>query len=76
MVQQGYKPKDLAKKYGVHVSVIYRRAKYEYQAKSSPVDIKNKVVKAIKQGYTKAEATQMYGLNIGTVQLYQRNGGR
>ena len=67
LLQQGHSPKDLAKKYGVHVSVIYRRAKYEYQARGIPVDIKNKIAKAIKDGYTKAEAAQLYGLNIGTV---------
>jgi transposase len=64
---EGCKPRDLAKKYGVHISVIYRRAKYEYQARGIPVDIKNKIAKAIKDGYTKAEAAQLYGLNIGTV---------
>ena len=67
LLQECRQPKDLAKKYGVHVSVIYRRAKYEYQARGIPVDIKNKIAKAIKDGYTKAEAAQLYGLNIGTV---------
>jgi len=67
LLQQGHKPKDLAKKYGVHISVIYRRAKYAYQSRGIPVDIKNKIAKAIKDGYTKAEAAQLYGLNIGTV---------
>ena len=67
LLKEGHRPKDLAKKYGVHVSVIYRRAKYDYQARGIPVDIKNKLVKAIKEGHTKAEAAQMYGLNIGTV---------
>ena len=67
LLKEGNKPKDLAKKYGVHISVIYRRAKYDYQARSIPIDIKNKLVKAIKDGYTKAEAAQLCGLNIGTV---------
>ncbi len=67
LLKEGQKPKDIAKKYGVHISVIYRRAKDPYQARGIPVDIKNKVVKAIKEGHTKAEAAQMYGLNIGTV---------
>ena len=67
LLQEGYQPKDLAKKYGVHISVIYRRAKYEYQSRGIPADIKNKIAKAIKDGYTKAEAAQLYGLNIGTV---------
>ena len=67
LLKEGHRPKDLAKKYGVHVSVIYRRAKYDYQARGIPVDIKNKLVKAIKEGYTKAEAAQLCNLNIGTV---------
>ena len=73
LLQEGHKPRDLAKKYGVHISVIYRRAKYAYQSRALPVDVKNKVVKAIKEGYTKAEAAQMYGLNIGTVYNFTRD---
>ena len=38
-----------------------------YEAREIPVETKNKVIKAIKEGHTKAEAAQMYGLNIGTV---------
>ena len=72
LLQEGHKPKDLAKKYNVHVSVIYRRAKYDYQARGLPVETKNKVIKAIKEGHTKAEAAQMYGLNIGTVYNFSR----
>jgi len=67
LLEEGHKPKYLAKKYGVHVSVIYRRAKYDYQARGIPVDIKNKIIKTIEEGYTKAEAAQLCGLNIGTV---------
>jgi len=43
LLQEGHRPRDLAKKYGVHVSVIYRRAKYAYQSRGIPVDIKNKI---------------------------------
>lgn len=67
LLLEGHKPKDLAKKHNVHVSVIYRRAKYEYQAKKISGETKKKLVKAIKEGYTKAEAAQLYNLNIGTV---------
>ena len=67
LLKEGHRPKGIAKKFDVHVSVIYRRAKYAYQSRGLPVDVKNKVVKAIKQGYTKAEAAQLCGLNIGTV---------
>jgi len=72
LLNEGHSPKDLAKKYGVHISVIYRRAKYAYQSRGLPVEIKNKVIKAIKNGHTKAEAAQMYGLNIGTVYNFTR----
>ena len=72
-LEEGHKPKDLAKKYNVHISVIYRRAKYAYQSRALPVETKNKVIKAIKEGYTKAEAAQMYGLNIGTVYNFARD---
>lgn len=74
LLRAGCKPRDLAKKYGVHISVIYRRAKYAYQSRALPVETKNKVIKAIKEGYTKAEAAQMYGLNIGTVYNFTRAG--
>ncbi len=67
LLKQGYTPKQLAEKYGVHRSVIYRRVKQPNVAKDIPVETKNKVIKAIKKGHTKAEAAQMYGLNIGTV---------
>ncbi len=67
LLNEGHSPKDLAKKYNVHISVIYRRAKDPYQVRGISVDIKNKIAKAIKDGYTKAEAAQLYGLNIGTV---------
>ena len=67
LIDQGHKVKDLAEKFGVHRSGIYRRCKYMYQSKKIPVETKNKIIKAIKDGYTKAEAAQLHGLNIGTV---------
>ena len=75
LLTEGHKPKDLAKKYGVHVSVIYRRVKDNFEGNKIPLEIKNKVIKAIKQGYTKAEAAQLYGLNIGTVYNFTRELG-
>jgi len=67
LINHGHQIKDIANKYGVHRSVIYRKCKYLYQSKRIPVEPKNKVIKAIKEGYTKAEAAQLCGLNIGTV---------
>ena len=61
LLQQGYKPKDLAKKYGVHVSVIYRRAKYAYQSRELPVELKNKVIKAYKRGILKLKQLRCAG---------------
>jgi len=66
-LEKGHSPKKLAKKYGVHVSVIYRRAKHPYQAKYVPVEIKNNIIKKINEGYSKAEATQMYNVPVNTV---------
>ena len=67
LLEKGKSPKDLAKKYGVHVSVIYRRAKYPYQSKYVPIEVKNKVIQKIKEGYSKAEAAQMYNVPVNTV---------
>jgi len=72
LINQGHEIKDIAKKFGVHRSVIYRRCKDLYRSREIPVEIKNKVIKAIKEGYTKAEAAQLYGLNIGTVVNFTR----
>ena len=67
LINEGHDIKDLAEKYNVDRSTIYNRYKAMYQARKIPVEIRNKVIKAIKEGHTKAEAAQMYGLNIGTV---------
>ena len=72
LLKEGHTPKQLAEKYGVHRSVIYRRVKQPNVAKDIPVEIKNKVIKAVKEGHTKAEAAQMHGLNIGTVYQFTR----
>lgn len=66
-LQQGKSPKNLAKKYGVHISVIYRRAKHPYQSKYVPNEIKNNILKKIKEGYSKAETAQMYDVPVNTV---------
>jgi transposase len=67
LINEGHQIKDLAKRYGVDRSTIYNRCKYLYKSKKIPIETKNKVIKAIKDGFTKAEAAQMYDLNIGTV---------
>ena len=73
LINNGHQIKDLAQRYGVDRSTIYNRCKYLYQSKKIPVETRNKVIKAIKQGYTKAEAAQMHGLNIGTVINFTRS---
>jgi transposase-like protein len=72
LLKKGYTPKQVAEKYGVSRSIIYRRVKDPHVAKDIPIETKNKVIKAVKQGATKAEAAQMYGLNIGTVYNFTR----
>jgi len=67
LLEKGKSPKSLAKKYGVHISIIYRRAEHPYQAKYVPVEVKNNIIKKIKEGYSKAEAAQMYGVPVNTV---------
>ena len=53
LINQGHQIKDLAKIYGVHRSCISRRCKAMYKSKRTPIEIKNKVIKAIKEGHTK-----------------------
>ena len=72
LLKQGYSAKELAEKYGVSRSVIYRRAKYPYTAAQWPLEIKNKIIKKIKEGYTKAEAANMYGVPVGTVLAFTK----
>ena len=42
LLKEGVSARELAGRYGVHRSVIYRRAKYEYQVRGIPVEIKNR----------------------------------
>lgn len=72
LINKGYEIKELAKKYGVDRSTIYNRCKYLYQSKKIPLETRNKVIQTIKEGYTKVEAAQLYGLNIGTVTSFIR----
>jgi len=67
LINQGHEIKGLAEKYNVDRSTIYNRCKYLYQSRKIPVETRNNVIKAIKEGHTKAEAAQLCGLNIGTV---------
>ena len=73
LLKEGYNGPELAKKYGVSTSSIYRRAKYPLKAHDIPLEAKNHVIKALKEGHTKAEAAQLYGLNIGTVYNFTRD---
>jgi len=66
-LEYDYCPKKLAEEYGVSRTTIYRRVKYGLNVRNTPVDIKNKIIKKIKEGYSKAEAAQMYGVPVSTV---------
>jgi len=72
LLKEGHSAKELAKRYGVCRSVIYRRAKYPYSAKRVPLEIKNKIIKKIKEGYSKAEAAQMYNVPVNTVLCFTK----
>jgi len=50
LLEKGISAKDIAKKYGVDRSTIYNRVKYRHQGKKIPIETKNKVIKAIKDG--------------------------
>lgn len=73
LINEGHQIKDLAKKYNVHRSTIEKRCKDKYKSRKVPIEVKNKVRKKISEGYTKAEAAQLYGLNIGTVVNFTRD---
>jgi len=75
LLLKGVTPAELAEKYGVTRSQIYRRVKDPLCARKIPIKIKKNVIAAIKKGYTKPEAAQMYGLNIGTVTCFTRDMG-
>jgi Helix-turn-helix domain len=67
LLKEGHSGKELAKKYGVSPSIISRRAKTPYLERFIPLKTKNNIIKKIKEGYTKAEAAQMYDVPVNTV---------
>jgi len=67
LIGEGHMLKDIAKQFNVHPSTIQKRCKGRYELRTIPLEIKNKVFQAIKEGHTKAEAAEMLELNIGTV---------
>ncbi len=67
LLKDGHTGPELAKRFDTSTSTIYRRAKYPLKAYDIPLETKNKVIKAVQNGYTKAEAAQLYDLNIGSV---------
>ena len=50
LLKDGYNGPELAKRFGVSTSSIYRRAKYPLKVHDIPVETKNKVIKAIQEG--------------------------
>lgn len=66
-LKQGKTTTELAKKYNVHQSTIQKRCKDALKANAHPPEIRVKVLKKIKQGYSKAEAGMMYGVSPHTV---------
>ena len=73
LIKESHLIKDLAKRYGVDRSTIYNRCKSLYKSRTIPVETKNNVIKAKQNSYTKAESSQIYSLNIGTVINFTRN---
>ena len=66
-LQQGKTTTELAKKYNVHQSTIQKRCKDVLKANAHPPEIRVRVLKKIKEGYTKAEAGMIYGVSPHTV---------
>ncbi len=66
LIKKGIPTKDIAKKYGVSRSTIQRRCKDYLSRKSVTLEQEQRLRKLIKQGYSKAEAAQTVGINIGT----------
>jgi len=66
-LQQGKTTTELAKKYNVHQSTIQKRCKDILKANAHPPEIRVRVLKKIKQGYSKAEAGMIYGVSPHTV---------
>ncbi len=67
LLNEGHTNKALAKRYGVSPSVISRRATSIYSERFVPLETRNNIIKKIQEGYTKAEAAQMYGIPVNTV---------
>lgn len=66
-LKQGKTTTELAKQYGVHQSTIQYRCKDVLKANAHPLETKLKVIKKVKEGYSKAEAGLMYGVSPHTV---------
>jgi hypothetical protein len=65
--------KEIAARFNVHPSTVCRRCSGRYIAELTPLKTKNRVIKAIQEGYTKAEAAQRYGLTITAVCQFTKN---
>lgn len=67
LLKQGKTTTDLAKQYDVCQSTIQKRCKDAIKARKHSLETKLKVIKKVKQGYSKAEAGLMYGVSPHTV---------
>jgi len=67
LLQQGKTTLECAKLYNVHQSTIQYRCKNILKANAHPLETKLKVIKKVKEGYSKAEAGLMYGVSPHTV---------
>lgn len=67
LLKQGKTTTELAKQYGVCQSTIQKRCKDSLKANAHSLETKLKVIKKVKEGYSKAEAGLMYGVSPHTV---------
>jgi hypothetical protein len=70
--KEGYTAEELAKKYHVSRTTIFRRLKQPYGTRFIPLETKNAVIKKIKEGYGKAEVAHMFGLSVFTVEYFTK----
>jgi hypothetical protein len=69
----GYTAEELTKKFHVSRNTIFKRLKQPYDARMIPLETKKEVIKKIKEGYSKADAAQMYGLSVFAVEYFTKD---
>ena len=75
LLKEGHTMQGTCEEIWCEPSVIYRRGKAPYLGRFIPLETKNKIIKKIKEGYTKAEAAQIYNVPVNTVRGFTKGLG-